>query len=167
MLNASDEDYKTAVAANLIQHRSDISDISATLNDQKDVNGNSGVLETQDWQTGKIETHTTQINKVLSNTFNPAGCTDNTHHWVFVVGTDNSVYMIKYGYNGSAWSAWTQVGGAFSSGVSAYYQGGTTPTVHVYGISTVGADLFHFWMPVSTGVWHNENLHGNSGSLGQ
>ena len=165
MLNASDEDYKTAVAANLIQHRSDISDISATLNDTAAVNGNSGVLETQDWQTGQITTQTARIDGIGNNGFTPGACTDGTHHWVFVVGTDNACWYRRYS---GGWGNWTSIGGAFSSGLAAYCVG--TTQVHVYGRSTTAGDTFHRVATNSGGnltwaAW--ENLHGNIGGLGQ
>jgi hypothetical protein len=155
MQSAKEPDYRNAVAQSILNARSDIADTNSTLADAQEAIGDN---------TDAIETLETQVGKVLANTFNPAGCTDgNGKHWVFVVGTDNSMYMIKYS---GGWGGWTQVGGSWSSGLTAYYDAHTT-AIHVYGISTGGSDLWHFSMPISTGIWASENLHGNAGSLGQ
>jgi hypothetical protein len=160
MLNASDEDYKTAVAANLIQHRSDISDISSTLNDTAAVTGNSGVLETQG-------TQGSDISVLQTKGFTPGACSNGTFHWVFVVGTDNAcAYRV---YN-AGWSVtWYTCGGAFSSGLSAYW---VSPRVYVYGRGTGAGNTYYRWATTAdNGVltwgigW--TNLGGNIGSIGQ
>ena len=164
MLGLNQDDYRKAVAQSLINHNGSIADINKTLNNTLNPNGSSGVIETQANHTTELAAHAVSIGKVLANTFNPAGCTDGSgHHWVFVVGIDNSIYMRHYS---GGWSGWSQVGGAFSSGLAAYYDSYAS-TVHVYGISTAGGDCWHFYMAVSDGIWHSENLGGNSGELGQ
>ena len=133
MLNASDADYKNAVAQNLINHSQSISDINSTLNDQVDVNGDSGVLETQ-------ADHEERITVLEAKGFSPAGCTDGSSHWIFVVGSDQACWYKAF--NGSSWGAWTSLGGQFSSGLTAYCY---NSSIWVYGQGMSGALWQRIW----------------------
>jgi hypothetical protein len=141
MLNASDADYKNAVAQNLINHSASISDINSTLNDQVQVNGDSGVLETQ-------ADHEERITVLEAKGFNPAACTDGTSHWIFVVGSDQACWYRSYA--AGIWSAWNgSLGGQFSSGLTAYcYNSGASgakTSIWVYGQGMSGELWQRIW----------------------
>jgi len=123
MLSASDADYKTAVATNLLNH-------SAAIK----------VLEAKG--------------------FSPAGCTDGTDHWVFVVGDDQKCYYKSYS---GGWTTWHDLGGQFSSGLAAYcYNSGASgekTKIWVYG-QGINNQLWQIvWSGSAWGAW--VDLGGN------
>ena len=177
MINANDVDYKTAVAANLIQHRQDLSDISSTLNDTMDKNSNSGVLETQDNHTTELASHAAFINNLSNFHVGPAACFASGNHYVFVLGTDRSYYYRVYA---GGWSGWVSLQdtnwskGTFTSSLAVYVD--ASAYVHVYAVgsgSGTTADVFHGsfsvtesaqgWIPANGLYPHQawENLGGN------
>lgn len=113
MESAKDLDYRTAVAKNLIKHKSDIKDVQSTLNDQLLVNGTSGVLETQDNHTTELGSHATElashassIGTINSNlNYGPAICYNGSNWYIWVTGTNHILWRTAWT---TAWTAWVE-----------------------------------------------------------
>jgi hypothetical protein len=145
MLSANDDDYRTAVAQNLINHSANLSAINATLNNTAAVNGSSGVLETQANQQNQID--------ALPGT-SPGACGNGTGtFWLFYTGTDNVIRMTK-NVNGTGWTSVASMGIAASSGPTVIYDANASPDViRIFARDMDGA-VGWMWYPASgTGAW--------------
>jgi hypothetical protein len=174
MQTAKDLDYRTAVAKNLIKHKSDINGISATLNDQADVNGQSGVLETQDNHTTELASHTSTLgshttelathNGHLTNilglvNYGPCACYNGSKHYLFAVGTNYILYRRVYSGGWSGWIETVHVGNTKEYWISppTCYAQGADVHIYVFGyVNTVTPAV----------VWHGI-FDDSAGTLGQ
>ena len=153
MINANQDDYRTAVAANLINHSSSISDINSTLNDTSAVNGSSGVLEVQVSHTTELGTHASQISDLDSDLNNMTGAIRGSPY-VFAFQRKVSNGHVYWSYwNNVIWSSWADLGGAHVVG-SLHWTYGPGARVDVFVIGSADNAGYHKWLNTSNFVWN-------------
>ena len=152
MINASQDDYRNAVAANLINHSAGISDINSTLNDTAAVNGTSGVLETHDSQASTLGVHTSQLSDLDTTVNNITGGISGSPY-IFIFGRNASTGNIWYSqWTGTLWTAWINIGGSATVG-SLQWTYGPSTRVDVFCVSSANNAMYHKWLDTANNVW--------------